>query len=95
MVDKLIELRGIKNIILFGSYSKLIFSGKSDVDIAIVLNNKIKNKNKIDKIVSAIAKKLSIRYKKDVQTHLFFESDLKHKEDPLIKDILRNGRVLV
>ena len=48
-----------------------------------------------DKIISSIARKISIKYKKDIHAHLFLESDLKHKEDKLIKDILRNGRVLV
>ena len=95
LIDKLIELKGMKNVILFGSYSKLIFSDKSDLDIAIILYNKVKNKVKIDKIISAIARKISMKYKKEIHAHLFLENDLKHKEDKLIKDILRNGRVLV
>jgi predicted nucleotidyltransferase len=84
------KLKSIKKIILFGSYSKLIFSEKSDVDLAIIFPDKIKaelTKNKI----SRFEDKLSKKYKKNIQSHFFTESDLKHKEDPLIRDILRNG----
>ena len=94
LINKLIELKGIKSIILFGSYSKLIFSDKSDLDIAIILNNSIKNKFILDKKVSLISRKVSKKYKKEVHYYLLLESDLKHKNDPLIKDILRNGKVL-
>ena len=95
LINKLIELKGIKSIILFGSYFKLIFSDKSDLDIAIILDNSAKNKSILDKKVSLISRKISKKYKKEIHYHLFLESDLKHKEDPLIRDILRNGKVLV
>ena len=93
--DYILRLKSIKEIILFGSYAKLIFSEKSDVDIAVILADKARNKEKIEKKISAFEKKLSKKYKKDIQIHFFNESDLKHKEDPLIKDILKNGRTLL
>lgn len=92
-IDKATEFK-LKNIILFGSYAKLIFSDKSDIDLAVILNNE-ENKAKIEKAIIALASKLSKKHKKEIQVHFFSEADLKHKEDPLIKDILRNGRVLV
>lgn len=96
LTDKMIEIRKISNIILFGSYSKIIFSDKSDIDIAVILrNNSVKDKSKIEKKISLISRKISKKYKKEIHYHLFFENDLKHKEDPLIKDILRNGKVLI
>ena len=93
--SRIIGLESIENIILFGSYSKLIFSDKSDIDIAIILKNKIKNKTKIGQIVSRISKNLFKKYKKEIHIHLFFDKDLKYKRDPLIKDILRNGMILI
>jgi predicted nucleotidyltransferase len=90
-IDEVINLKSINQIILFGSYAKLIFSEKSDIDIAIIFSNKIKNKEKTEKKILAFESKISKKHKKSVQIHFFTASDLKHKEDPLIKDILRNG----
>ena len=88
------KFRGMEKIILFGSYAKLIYSDKSDVDIALVFDNDNSKKN-AEKKISIFAEKISRKYKKEIQEHFFIEDDLKHKEDPLIKDILRNGRVLI
>jgi predicted nucleotidyltransferase len=86
----LCEFRQIKEVYLFGSYSKLIFSGKSDIDIAIFLENKIKGRkdieNKINKYLDKIDKRL--------ESHFFLEKDIK-ENDPLIKDIIKNGKVLI
>ena len=90
-----LRFKFIKNIILFGSYSKLIFSEKSDIDIAVVFSNRIRNRAGVEKKLMALEEKLSRKYKKKIQMHFFLEGDLKHKEDPLIRDILRNGVVLV
>jgi predicted nucleotidyltransferase len=90
-INKVSKLRKISHIILFGSYSKLIFTEKSDVDIAVIFSDKTKEKNNIEKKILEYEESLSKRYKTNIQTHFFMESDLKHKEDPLIKDILRNG----
>lgn len=89
-----ISPKSINKIILFGSYAKLIFSEKSDIDIAVIFPNKIKNKEKIEKKILIFEEKLSKKYKKDIQSHFFLEQDLKQK-DPLIKDILRNGIILI
>jgi len=94
-VSSIGKLMGIEKIILFGSYVKLIYSDKSDVDIAIILDNQIKNKEKVEKKISFAAEKISKKYKIDVQEHFFMLKDLKHKEDPLIKDILKNGKEII
>ena len=90
-IREIVSLTYFKKIILFGSYSKLIFSDKSDIDLAIIFLDKTKNIKKIEKKMEVIAYKLSEVYKKEIQLHFFVESDLKHKKDPVIKDILRNG----
>ncbi len=86
-----ILLRYFKNLILFGSYSKLIFSEKSDVDLAVVFPDNLQKKKKFEKKLFFIGRKLSKKYKREIQIHFFSESDLRHKDDLMIKDILRNG----
>lgn len=93
-VSAVLKIRGIENIILFGSYAKLIYSEKSDVDIAVVFSDKQEMEKAEDKI-GEIADKIGKKHKKEIQEHLFTKDDLKHREDPLIKDILKNGRVLI
>jgi predicted nucleotidyltransferase len=90
-IQEIIKYRDIENVILFGSYAKLIHSDKSDIDIAIVTKD-IKDTRK--KIL-LISDKLSKKYKKELQIHFFTKEELKHKKDPLIKDILKNGRSLL
>lgn len=85
------KVKEINRIILFGSYSKLIFSDKSDIDIAVICELKKETENKI----IGIANKLSKEYKKEIHISFFTEQDLKHKKDALIKDILRNGRKIL
>jgi predicted nucleotidyltransferase len=94
-VDLVSKLRQIKKAILFGSYSKLIYHEKSDIDIAIIFENKIKSRTKLERNIFLIKNKLSKKYKKNIQTHFFNEADMKHKEDPLIRDILVNGKSLI
>ncbi len=91
--NKLSEISWIKNIYLFGSYAKLIYHEKSDIDLAIILDNKIKNKEKIEKNINKIIEKLNRKNKRKIEVHFFLEKDMKAK-DPLIKDILR-GRKLI
>jgi predicted nucleotidyltransferase len=91
-IYQIVKFRGIKRIILFGSYAKLIYSEKSDIDIAIVFDEP---KKEIQSKISKISEKLSKKHKKQIQEHFFTEKDMTHKEDPLIKDILRNGRELI
>ena len=87
------KIQGVEQVILFGSYSKLIFSKNSDIDLAIISRKgfeKKSSKNKILKISNLIHKK----HGKKIEEHFFLESDLKEKKDPLIKEILKNGREL-
>ena len=78
-------------VFLFGSYAKLIYKEKSDVDIAVLYFKKI-DKKQINKIVL----KLERVYNKNIEIH-YFDKMLfyKNKKDPLIKDILRNGERLI
>lgn len=90
--DKLSEIKNIKEAFLFGSYAKLIYSDKSDIDLAIIFYNKTKNKGRIERKILEKTRKIGKKYKKKIEAHYFLESDMKRKEDPLIKDILKNGK---
>jgi predicted nucleotidyltransferase len=90
--DKLSCIKEVKELVLFGSYAKLIYSEKSDIDFAVFLDKKIKNKEKTERKILKEMSKIEKRHKKKIEIHFFSEEDKKHKEDPLIKDILKNGR---
>ena len=74
-------------MILFGSYAKLTYTTKSDVDIALLYKNYL-GKNKIKVLVS----KLKKVYDKNIEIH-YFEKKIfyKNKKDPLVKSILKDG----
>lgn len=91
VTDNFSGLSSIKNIYLFGSYAKLIYHEDSDIDIAIIFSNKIKNKDELEKKIDKDTEKISKKHKKKIEIHFFLEKDMKEK-DPLIKDILRNGK---
>ena len=83
------KIKGINSIVLFGSYAKLIHTEKSDIDIAIILENKIKNRHKIENIIKKEISKISKKNQKEIQSHFFMQKELKvEKTDPLINDII-------
>lgn len=85
IIDEILVVRGIEEMYLFGSYSKLTFNQKSDVDFAIISDDVNKKK------IAGIIKKLEKRYKKKIEIHYFSRDFYKNKRDSLVKDILRNG----
>ena len=94
--EKLSKIKNINSAILFGSFAKLIHTNKSDIDIAIILNNKIKNKNKTEKAIKKELTKIEKKNNKQIEPHFFTQKDLNAgRSDPLIKDILRNGKEIL
>ncbi len=90
---KLSKEKGIIRAILFGSYAKLIHIEKSDIDIAVILSNALKNPSFLEKKMQKSAEKLEKKYKKNIELHFFSEKDLT-KKDPLMQEIQRNGKVM-
>ena len=91
--DKLSRIQELKSVILFGSYAKLIHTEKSDIDLAIILENKLKNEQKTEKRIEQEIAKISKNYQKQIELHFYKQRDIKHnKSDPIIKDILRNSK---
>lgn len=78
-------------VYLFGSYSKLIFNDKSDIDIAVI--SELPEKTK--KIFSKLVQKIEKVYGKEIELHYFSTNFEKQKSDPLVKEILKNGVKLI
>ena len=86
----------INSAILFGSYSKLIHTEKSDIDIALIFEDRLKNIYNKEKQINSEIMKISKKNNKDIQLHFFYLNEIKkNKSDPLIKDILRNGKKIL
>ena len=84
--------KGVK-IFLFGSYSKLVFSDKSDIDVAVLT---LQNAKPIKGLLSALAEKLSKSYGKEVQLHFFDKKAFySNKKDPLMSEIIKNSVHLI
>ena len=91
LMDLIYNIKLLKaEVYLFGSYSKLIYKEKSDIDIAIL--DKSFSKETINKFI----KKLENKYGKKIELHIFDKSEFyKNKKDPLIKEIIKNGVKLI
>lgn len=81
------NIKIISRAFLFGSFAKMIYTNKSDMDIALFLQNE--DKGAIAKIKSGIGK-LEKKFHRAIELHFFIIKDLKAK-DPLIKEIVKNG----
>lgn len=90
LVDLLSTVRGVE-VFLFGSYAKLVYKEKSDVDVAILMAPEQKTPD-----LNKLTQKLEKIYGKRLQIH-DFERDAfyKNKKDPLVSEILRNGLKLI
>jgi DNA polymerase sigma len=84
-----VEIKNIGEVILFGSYSKLVYTESSDIDIAII-SDKISKKR-----INDIVKKIKKRHNKKVEVHFFQKDFYKNKKDPLVKEILKDGVKLI
>lgn len=91
--EKTTREKNIAQIILFGSYAKLIYTDTSDIDIAVIFKESARNTSSIEKELQKVMEKVGKRYQKKIELHFFHEEDLK-KHDALVKDIVRNGKPL-
>ena len=81
------KIRSIAKVYLFGSYAKLIYTEKSDIDIAVILEKEDKNLiKKLKKGINRIEEKCN----KSIELH-FFEKKEMNRKDPIIKEVLRNS----
>jgi len=82
-MNKVASLKDVE-VYLFGSYAKLTFEEGSDIDLAVISD---KDLNFLEKVALRIEKK----YKVKIQLHFFEKDFFKHKKDPLVREIIKNG----
>lgn len=89
-----IGIDNLHKVILFGSYAKRTFTSHSDIDVALLLEEKNPND---ELLITEVVHRLNKRYNKEIQPHYYslgeFE-DLK-KKDRLVQEIVKDGIVLV
>ncbi|MEK6854902.1 MAG: nucleotidyltransferase domain-containing protein [Nanoarchaeota archaeon] len=97
ITESLSKVKHINSVTLFGSYAKLIYSENSDIDIAIIFSNGKKEQKTQEKKIDKILKKFGDKYKKVIEPRYFTEREIKDNKtkDFLIKDILKNGKVIL
>jgi predicted nucleotidyltransferase len=83
LVEKVSSFKDIK-IYLFGSYAKLTFEEGSDIDLAIISDKNLE-------FLEKYSLKIENKYKTKIQLHFFGRDFLKHKEDPFVREIMKNG----
>ncbi len=87
MCGSLSKSESVKNIYLFGSYAKLVYTEKSDIDLAVIVKNE---ERQLREKIRAEIGKVERKYGKTVQAHFFEKNDMENN-DPLIKEIKKNG----
>ncbi len=94
--EKIARIGNVEALILFGSYAKLIHTEKSDIDFAIIIKQKTKNRGKLEAAIKKEIGKISKKSGKEIHTHFFTQKEIKeNKNDPIIKDIIKNGKRLL
>lgn len=86
---EILKIKNVGDVYLFGSYAKLIFKEKSDIDIAVVSDNAKK------KEINKTASKFGRKHKKAIEIHYFTKKFYKNKRDPLVREIIQHGVKLV
>ena len=81
------DMKKITQVHLFGSYAKLIYTDRSDIDLAVILEKS--DKGITDKIKKS-ADKIGKKYGRSLELHFFEKKDMWQK-DPIIREILRNN----
>ncbi|MBS3166319.1 nucleotidyltransferase domain-containing protein [Candidatus Woesearchaeota archaeon] len=78
-------------VYLFGSYAKLIYTDKSDIDLAVIHTKKFTKKGQITKIISKMEK----NYNKKIEVHYFEKEGFYRNKDLLVRSIIKDGIRLI
>lgn len=84
------NLKNLNRVLLFGSYAKRTHGKESDIDVAIILNEK----NAGDELlITQIISKLSRRFKKEIQPHYYAAKEFEKlsKKEGMEKEMLKDG----
>ncbi len=89
-----LNLKNLKNVILFGSYAKRTYRKDSDIDVAVIFEEK----NTGDELlITEIIDRLKKRFNKEVQPHYYTvkEFEEQRKKEGLVKEIIKDGVILI
>lgn len=88
------DLENLGQVILFGSYAKRTFNKDSDIDVAIITQEKSTDD---ELLIIDIIDRLQKRFRKELQPHYYTAKEFKalEKNDRLVKEIVKDGIRLV
>lgn len=78
----------IQKITLFGSYAKRTYHEQSDIDLAIVLEERDPG---LELLITGITANIKNRFKKEIQPHYFTEQEFKNTGNKLVEEIRKDG----
>ena len=84
------DLGNLEQVILFGSYAKRTFSKDSDIDVAIITQEKSADD---ELLITDIIDRLHKRFRKEIQPHYYTAKEFKElaKKNKLVKEIVKDG----
>ena len=80
----------LKHIILYGSYARGSATEHSDIDLLIVLEDKVKPGEEIDRMIEIITE-INLRYNVLISIYPVSEKDYKKVNSPLLINVRREG----
>ena len=80
----------LKQVILYGSWARAEATGKSDIDLALVLEGRLKTGREIDRIMDIVAE-INIKYGVLLSIYPVSVSDYRNIKSPLLMNIRKEG----
>jgi predicted nucleotidyltransferase len=89
-----INIKNIHGLILFGSYAKRTYNANSDIDVAVILNEKSPDD---ELMIAGVIDKIKKRFGKKIQLHYYSKKEFDEikKKDRLVMEIVKDGIVLI
>jgi predicted nucleotidyltransferase len=78
----------ISSVYVFGSYAKRVYNKDSDIDVAIILNEK---NTVLELDITAIIDNIEKRYHKEIQPHYYTIKEFSNNKNKLIMEIKKDG----
>ena len=87
-----LNLENLRNVVLFGSHAKRTASKDSDIDVAIITEDKESNE---EILITDLIDKIKERFGKEIQPHYFTQKEFKDMKNPLVSEIIKDGLFLL
>lgn len=90
------EKRGIVSIAIFGSVARKEETSKSDIDLVIIVRNKI-GKTKIDKVMDKLSIDIAKKFGADISPYILTKVEIRRKyvkKQAIINSILDSNRLI-